>query len=163
MAPILVGKRKNARKGLDENPSSGEVEPEMMNSFVSIVSVVLYVFSIFFCADSPIVSQIGAWNIFSLLHVPLYGFLTFLLLRAFGWDRKENYRFYFAVTALMAIGIGILDELHQSGMPNRESSITDVLLDAVGVSLALFLTYCTRSSLRPSFSNPPGRGSKSGI
>ena len=60
----------------------------MMNSFVSIVSVVLYIFSIFFCADSPIVSQIGVLNIFSLLHVPLYGFLTFLLLRAFGWDRK---------------------------------------------------------------------------
>lgn len=135
----------------------------MMNSFVSIVSVVLYIFSIFFYADSPIVSRIGVLNIFSLLHVPLYGFLTFLLLRAFGWDRKANYRFYFAVTAFIAIGIGILDEFHQLGMPSRQGSVTDVFLDAVGVSLALFLTYCARSSLRPRFLNPPDRGSKSGM
>jgi len=132
----------------------------MMNSFVSIVSVVLYIFSIFFCADSPIVSQISVLNPFSLLHVPLYGFLTFLLLRAFGWDRKPNYRFFYAITAFLAIGIAVLDELHQSGMPNREASITDVFLDATGVSLALFLTYCTRPSLRPSFSNPPNRESE---
>ena len=160
MALIRLGKLKNARKGPDENRSSGGVETEMMNSFVSIVSVVLYIFSIFFCADSAIVSQMGVLNIFSLLHVPLYGFLTFLLLRAFGWDRKTNYRFFYAVTACIAIGIGILDEFHQLGIPSRQGSITDVFLDAVGVSLALFLTYCARSSLRPSFSNPPDRGSK---
>ena len=135
----------------------------MMNSFVSIVSVVLYIFSIFFYADSPIVSQIGSLNIYSLLHVPLYGFLTFLLLRAFGWDRKENYRFYYTVTAFMAIGIGVLDEFHQSGMPSRQASISDVFLDAVGVSLALFLTYCVRSSLRPRFLNPSDPESKSGM
>ena len=133
-----------------------------MNSFVSILSVALYIFSIFFCADSPIVSQISVLNIFSLLHVPLYGFLTYLLLRAFGWDKKPNYRLFYALTACIAVGIGVLDELHQSGMSNRQSSITDVLLDAVGVSLALFLTYCARPAPRPSFSSLPARGNKSG-
>ena len=126
----------------------------MINSYISIVSVVLYVFSIFFCADSPIVSQIGVLNPYSLLHVPLYGFLTFLLLRAFGWDKKPNYRSYYALTAFLAVGIAVLDELNQCGIPNRQASVTDVFLDAVGVSLALFITHCSRSSLRPSFSNP---------
>lgn len=132
----------------------------MISSFVSRLSVVLYIFSIFFCADSPIVSQMGVLNPFSLLHVPLYGFLTFLLLRAFGWDRKPNYGFFYAVTAFLAIGIAVLDELNQCGMPNREASITDVFLDAMGVSLALFITYYARPSLRPSLLNPPNRGSK---
>lgn len=163
MGPRRLGKVRTPEKGWTKIRRPGGFEPEMMNSFVSIVSVVLYIFSIFFCADSPIVSRIGVLNFFSLLHVPLYGFLTFLLLRAFGWDKKTNYRFFYAVTACIAVGIGILDELHQSGMPNRESSVTDVLLDAVGVSLALFLTYCARSSLRPRFSNPPSRGSKLGM
>jgi VanZ family protein len=131
-----------------------------MNSFVSILSVALYIFSIFFCADSPIVSQIGVLNPYSLLHVPLYGFLTYLLLRAFGWDKKPNYRFFYAITAFLAVGIAVLDEWNQCGMPNREASITDVFLDAIGVSLALFLTHCARSSLRPSLSNQPDRGSK---
>jgi VanZ family protein len=83
-----------------------------------------------------------------------------LLLQAFGWDRKSNYRFFYALTAFIAIGIAVLDEFHQFGMPNREASITDVFLDAIGVSLALFVTYCTRPSLRPSFSNPPNRESE---
>ena len=122
----------------------------MMNSFVSILSVGLYIFSIFFCADSPVVSQISVWNPHSLLHVPLYGFLTFLLLRAFGLDRKPNYRPFYAITAFLAIGIAVLDELNQCSMPNRQGSITDVFIDAIGVSLALFLTYCARPSLRPS-------------
>jgi len=132
----------------------------MMNSIVSILSVVLYIFSIFFCADSPVVSRIGALNPYSILHVPLYGFLTFLLLRAFGWDRKPNYRSLYAMTAFLAIGIAVLDELNQCGIPSRQGSITDVFLDATGVSLALFVTYCTRPSLRPGLSNPPNRGSK---
>jgi len=131
-----------------------------MNSFVAILSVALYIFSIFFCADSPIVSQIGLLNPYSLLHIPLYGFLTFLLLRACGWERKSNYRFFYAITAFLAIGIAILDELNQCGIPNREASITDVCLDAIGVSLALFLTHWARPSLHSSLSNPINRGSK---
>jgi len=133
-----------------------------MSSYVSLLSVALYIFSIFFCADSPIVSQIGILNPYSLLHVPLYGFLTYLLLRAFGWDKKPNYRFYYAITAFLAVGIAVLDELNQFDMPNRQASMTDVFLDAVGVSLALFLTHCARPSLRPGLAIPPNRGGKQG-
>jgi VanZ family protein len=131
-----------------------------MSSFIAILSVALYIFSIFFCADSPIVSQIRVLNPYSLLHIPLYGFLTFLLLRAFGWDRKASYKFFYAITAFLAIGIGVLDELNQCGIPNRIASITDVCLDAIGVSLALFFTHWARPSLRPGLSNPPNRGSR---
>jgi VanZ family protein len=53
-----------------------------------------------------------------------------------------------------------LDELNQSNIPYRAGSITDVLLDAIGVSSALFLSYCARPSLHASF---PNKVRKAGI
>ena len=123
-----------------------------MTSFFFIPSA-LCIFFIFSWAGSPIVSQISVLNPFSLLHIPLYGFLTLLLVRAFGSGRKSNPRFRWALTAFIAIGTAILDEWNQSYIPNRDGSITDVLLDAIGVSSALFLSYCARPSLLPTFPN----------
>lgn len=128
----------------------GSLESETMNPFFFIPSA-LCIFGIFFWADSPTVSRISVLNPFSLLHIPLYGFLTFFLVRALAGGRKSNSRFRYALTALIAIGTAILDEMNQSGMPYREGSITDVLLDAIGVSLALFLSSRARLSLRPIF------------
>ena len=58
------------------------------------------------------------------------------------------------------MGTAILDEMNQSGIPHREGSITDVLLDAIGVSLALFFSCRARPSLRPIF---PKKIRKAGI
>ena len=37
----------------------------------------------------------------------------------------------------IAITVGILDEIHQIWVPGRDASITDVLIDAIGIGLAL--------------------------
>ncbi len=50
-----------------------------MNPLFSILSL-SYIAGIFLLADSPVVSEIAAFNPYSLLHIPLYGILTFLLL-----------------------------------------------------------------------------------
>ncbi len=39
---------------------------------------------------------------------------------------------------VIALGVGIADEIHQAYVPGRDASITDVLLDFVGISLVLF-------------------------
>ncbi len=39
---------------------------------------------------------------------------------------------------VIALGVGIADEIHQAYVPGRNASITDVLLDFVGISLVLF-------------------------
>ena len=49
-----------------------------------------------------------------------------------------NQRNYFIV-GLVALMIGIADEIHQSFIPTRDASIIDVFLDFIGISLALFL------------------------
>ena len=121
-----------------------------MNYFFAALPAA-YIFGIFFYADSQVVSQIAVFNPFSLLHIPLYGILTLLLVLALCPRSAANSQLRYTLAALMAMAVAIVDEIYQSFIPSREGSITDVLLDALGVSLALIL------SLRGPFSRWTGR------
>ena len=123
-----------------------------------------YVATIFLFADSPMVSDMSTFNPYSLLHIPLYAILTFLITfslvpirlklnnpinptnqinlsremrRLFHWDatNPKNY----LIISLVAIIIGIADEIHQSFIPARDASVTDVFLDFIGIALTLFI------------------------
>lgn len=110
---------------------------------------------IFLFAGSPIVDQISSFNPYSLLHIPLYGVLTFLLIfslipasllwkgvwasKPSGFAKTTNPVKRFLVAGLAALGVAILDEVHQFFIVSRGASITDVLLDSVGISLVLAL------------------------
>jgi VanZ family protein len=109
-----------------------------MNPFFTVL-VAAYIFCIFYMADSSIVSWIGQFNPFSLLHIPLYGILTILLLLAFGSEPKINPNFRYHLAAWVAIAVGILDEYYQSFIRQREASIEDIWLDISGVVLSLIL------------------------
>ncbi len=109
-----------------------------MNYFLALLPAA-YIFGIFFYADSPVVSQIAVFNPFSILHIPLYGILTLLLVVTLCPPSAANSKSRLLLAALIAIGVGILDEFHQASIPGREASIVDVFLDIVGVSLALLL------------------------
>ncbi len=54
----------------------------LMRLIFSILSVV-YIAIIFLWADSPVVSDLAPFNPYSLLHIPLYGILTILLILSF--------------------------------------------------------------------------------
>ena len=106
-----------------------------MRPFFLIISLV-YIFAIFFWADSPVVQVIGAFNPYSLLHIPLYAVLTFLLMWAF---RSPGAKVGLKRIVLIICGVGlvaVLDEFHQSFLPTRDASVTDVALDLVGISVA---------------------------
>jgi hypothetical protein len=132
---------------------------------------------IFLWADSPIVSDLAPFNPFSLLHIPLYGILTILLILSFFPLRfkgnvlnahntsndpnvpkvfndpnvtnernasahlriNTSWRFRFFIPGIIALGVAIADEIHQSFIPTRDASILDVFLDFVGIALTLFL------------------------
>jgi VanZ family protein len=107
-----------------------------VNPHFSILSA-FYIFTIFFWADSSAVSQISAFNPFSLLHIPLYGILTILLILALCPGNQMASRSRPIWAALIAVIVGALDEYHQSFIPSRDASLSDVLLDAVGAALIL--------------------------
>ena len=110
-----------------------------MNPFFTALSAA-YIFGIFYYADSSAASTLGQFNPLSILHVPLYGGLTFLLLLAFA-SKGEKTEARHLLAALTAVVVGILDEYHQSFIPSRQASTGDVLLDITGVLLVLLWAY----------------------
>lgn len=122
-----------------------------MTRFIFTVLSISYITLIFLLAGSSIVSDLSVFNPYSLLHIPLYGVLTLLLIFSiipFGFSssnptnpidqRNQKNRFLFA--GLIALGVAVVDEVHQTSIPGRDGSIADVLLDFVGIALVLFFT-----------------------
>jgi hypothetical protein len=157
-----------------------------MNILFSTLSAA-YIAGIFLFADSPVVSDVAPFNPYSILHIPLYGILTFLLVLSFSpYRSKVIYRgdrvnpinptnsttptnpinlsretrpapcgvetttsgslFHWdprnlLVAGLIALVVAIADEIHQAYVPGRDASVTDVLLDVIGIGLCLFLIH----------------------
>jgi hypothetical protein len=158
-----------------------------MRIFFSILSIA-YIAGIFLFADSSVVSTLAAFNPYSLLHIPLYGILTVLLIFSFipltqlpvnllnqrnqrnlsremrslfHWDPRNstnainatntiNLRTRYLLPGGIALVVAIADEIHQAYVPGRDASITDVLLDLVGIILVLFFFFRLLKT-KPSF------------
>jgi hypothetical protein len=161
----------------DLNGINGPNEPNGLNQMnqtnrsnqINLIFVLLsvaYIFVIFFFADSSAVSAVAPYNAFSLLHVPLYGILTVLIVFAlvpcnsFPFFRTRrlnkndpngingpnglnllNVRNRFLIAGLISTLVALADEYHQVFIPTREGSFTDVLLDVGGIALAIFFTF----------------------
>lgn len=65
-------------------------------------------------------------------HVLEYTILTWLLIAAFSALKQKP-----LLAALIAIAYAATDEWHQTFVPHRGGHITDVLIDSIGVILAL--------------------------
>ena len=119
----------------------------MIFTFLSIV----YIAGIFLFADSSVVSYLKAFNPYSLLHIPLFGILTVLIIFSFLPLRGEGIhastplhvntftRVRFLIAGFIALIVAVADEIHQSFIPIRGASATDVFLDFIGILLALFI------------------------
>jgi len=144
----------------------------VMRILFSLLSL-FYIAAIFILAGSPVVRTLSEFNPYSLLHIPLYGIMTFLLVfsmvpisRGFkdgaiqpGSDSTRprsrgtadlTIRLLFA--GGIAWAVGIFDEVHQLYVPGRDASAGDVALDMVGIALALLLCFVLFKTL---FSNKP--------
>jgi VanZ family protein len=130
-----------------------------MNILFSILSIV-YIAGIFLFADSPMVSTMATFNPYSLLHIPLYGILTFLLLLSIAPYKPKitnpmnptnsmnsinpiNY----LIAGLVALGVAIADEIHQAYLPARNASMIDVFLDVIGVGLSILVFFRLGSTM----------------
>lgn len=109
-----------------------------MNLFFLFLSAA-YVFAIFFLADSGAVSRIGEFNPYSLLHIPLYGVLTLLILLSSYTGKEEYPKKRLIASGVIAGMVGAADEFHQTFIPLRDGSVGDVLLDILGILLAILL------------------------
>ena len=133
-----------------------------MRFFLKLASAA-YISGIFLLAGSPVVERLGQFNPYSLLHIPLYGILALLLIFSFNPTTQlrsssatrrltqrhnnpmtqlpNNLISRFLVVGLITLVVAIADEIHQSFIPFRDASVTDVFLDLLGVLLALSLIF----------------------
>ena len=99
-----------------------------------------YIACIFLLAEIPSRSElVQSFNPFSLAHIPLYAVLTLLLLETFLPDVFSWIKALFLPFPI-ALGVAILDEINQSFIPGRDSSAFDVLLDLIGILIALVIS-----------------------
>jgi len=95
------------------------------------------------------VSDLSTFNPYSLLHIPLYGILTVLLIfssarfkiKTVSKINSTNSTNLLAAAGLIAFIVAMADEIHQVFIPGRNASITDVLLDMLGIILVLFFAF----------------------
>jgi VanZ family protein len=109
-----------------------------MNPFFAFLSAA-YIFCIVYLASSPFVSLVAKFNPYSLLHIPLYGILTILLLLSFASRPGSSHTSRYSIAAWVAIAVAVLDEYLQSFISSREASVGDVLLDILGIALVMVL------------------------
>ena len=127
-----------------------------MRFFFRLFSVA-YIAGIFLFADSSVISDLSPFNPYSLLHIPLYGILTLLLLLSFvplkfhsthstnsANSTHLTYSTYstrFLIVGVVATMVGVADEIHQAYVPGRNASVLDVFLDMIGIALCLFIIW----------------------
>jgi VanZ family protein len=101
--------------------------------------VVLWAALIFTLSSIPdLGTGLGGWDLVlrKAAHAAEFAILGFLLLRALGRD----------VPALAAgIAYAASDELHQAFVPGRQGSVLDVLVDAIGVAVGVYVARRLRS------------------
>jgi hypothetical protein len=151
---------------MSQTNRSNQTNPMNQINIIFAFLSVAYIFVIFFFADSSAVSAVAPYNPFSLLHIPLYGILTVLIVfalvpfKSFPFSRIRrfnrndpigingpngltflNVRNRFIIAGFISILVALADEYHQVFIPTREGSFTDVLLDVGGITLAIFFTF----------------------
>jgi len=151
-----------------------------MRPFFTFLSII-YISGIFLFAGSPLVERFARFNPYSLLHIPVYGILTVLIIFSIfplkfeknvpndlnvpremhplsRWgdlnvlnERNASTHIRVLIPGLVALVVAIADEIYQAYIPIRNASVIDVILDAFGIFLALFLvsrTYKPQRTLK---------------
>jgi VanZ family protein len=72
-------------------------------------------------------------------HALGYGLLALTFLRGLKGESREIHSRWFYVAWIMAILYSTTDEFHQSFVPGRHPALTDVMIDATGAAIMLFL------------------------
>ncbi|MGZ8223569.1 MAG: VanZ family protein [Methylobacter sp.] len=117
------------------------------NSRFSIIWPLLYMAGIFYLSSIPDQSVTNhAFNplgwisptIQNFLHIPFYGVLAWLWLWALRhWFAKFSYSLI--LTLILTLGYGFLDEWHQTFVPGRFGSLTDVGFNFIGTLIGLLV------------------------
>ncbi len=100
----------------------------------------------FLLALFPDMSGYTTWLVYltirKLFHALEYGFLAYLLFRAFRAGRPTPWMFKWSLwAASISFSYAIIDEILQTFLAGRHGSMMDVFIDLIGIIMALFVIY----------------------
>lgn len=75
--------------------------------------------------------------IHNFLHIPVYALLTYFLLKCFSKTSSKTFIFAFVIVFLF----GVINEIIQGYVPGRIASVTDALLNGIGIIMALITVH----------------------
>ena len=111
------------------------------NLFAIYWAIVIALLTLFPAKHLPNVVTWDFLHFDKVIHIGMFGILTFLLIIGF----KKQFRYmnlrYYAIRASLGIAFlyGVLVEIVQEYVPNRGFQLGDILADAVGCFLAYIL------------------------
>ena len=79
----------------------------------------------------------------NLLHIPVFGLLAFLWLKSFTKHSILTFT-KVIITLIVTILFGCLEEFHQTFVSGRYGSLTDMLLNIVGIFMGIVFFYRSR-------------------
>lgn len=83
------------------------------------------------------------WNADKLVHCICFGALTFWA--AFGIDNKTIKHTWLILLPIIIVSLyGVIDEIHQSFTPGRDSSVADWIADTIGAILGSAIYFYLR-------------------
>ena len=94
--------------------------------------------------DIPESITSGPDNTDLLFHFVEYSILGFLLFGSITSDESLTFHPFYG-SLLIGISFAILDEFHQSFVPGRHMSSTDVFFDSLGIVFGMFASYKIRN------------------
>ena len=103
---------------------------DVVSRYAPPLAVMALIFAL--SATPDLSSGLGAWDLVlrKLAHITIFGVLWLTLARAVRWRKPVP-------TAVIALLYAVSDEVHQSFVEGRHGSPVDVLIDAVGIGLAM--------------------------
>ena len=95
--------------------------------------LLIYMLIIFIQSSYPTIDTPGPSHLDKLFHLAAYALLGYLFARAYGASRLQRHMALIVILAIASASLyGVLDELHQSLVPQRRADPWDVGADFLG-------------------------------
>jgi len=104
--------------------------------------VVVWAAIIFYLSSQPdlkISEGLADLILRKIAHTAEFGVLTFLIFRAVKNTFNASVRSSLVLSAVSVILYAVSDEIHQMYVPTRHGALSDVLIDGIGIVIAMLL------------------------
>lgn len=119
-----------------------------MKKILFFTPAVLYYVLIFYLSSRSYEVKISILFFDKGVHLFEFAFLGFLLSFGYFMSLKSSLMVKAGLTFASGILLGTLDELHQYLVPLRSTEILDVLADAIGILIGLFVYFYFSQTVR---------------